>query len=93
METPMAIIIHNVKGRDLPPSWRKQANADPDELLRITIELESEAGDGLMPPEEDFCPEFIAEVEQSCKEYREGKGIKLKNRQEIDEFFKKIRSE
>jgi hypothetical protein len=89
----MAITIHNVKGRDLPPSWRKQANADPEELLQITIELESEAGDGLMPPEEDFRPEFIAEVEQSGKEYREGKGIKLQNSQEIDEFFKKIRSE
>ena len=89
----MAITIHNVKCRDLPPGWRKQANADPEELLRITIELESdEAGNGLMPTEEDFRPEFIAEVEQSGKEYREGKGIKLKNSQEIDEFFKKIRS-
>lgn len=88
----MAITIHNVKGSDLPPSWRKQANADPDELLRVTIELESETGDGLMPSEEDFRPEFIAEVEQSSKEYREGKGkvYTAKNSEEASALLKKI---
>ena len=88
----MAITIHNVKGRDLPPSWRKQANADPDELLQVTIELESEAGDGLMPPEEDFRPEFIAEVEQSSKEYRKGKSkvYTAKNSKEASTLLKKI---
>ena len=68
----MSTTIH-VKGRDLPANWRKQAKVAPDEQIRITIESESEAGDGLFPPEEDFRPEFIAEVEQSSKEYREGK--------------------
>lgn len=68
----MSTTIH-VKGSDLPASWREQANVAPDELLEITIKSESETGDGLMPPEEDFRPEFIAEVEQSSKEYHEGK--------------------
>lgn len=68
----MATTIH-VKGSDLPADWRKQAKVAPDELLEITIKSESETGDGLLPPEEDFRPEFIAEVEKSSKEYHEGK--------------------
>ncbi len=74
----MSTIIH-VKGRDLPPGWRKHANADPDELLEITIKSESEMADEAMPPEEDFRPEFIAEVQQSSKDYEAGNYIAYEN--------------
>ena len=70
----MSTTIH-VKGSDLPASWRKHAKADPDELLEITIKSESELADEAMPPEENFRPEFIAEVEKSSKEYASGNYI------------------
>ncbi|MCH8156345.1 MAG: hypothetical protein IID18_01105 [Nitrospinae bacterium] len=79
-----------IKGSELPDKWRKQANVDPDEFLRVTIEPESEREDEIMPPEERISDKLIAEVEQSSKEYREGKAIELKNSQQIDEFFKKL---
>ena len=54
-----------IKGSELPDKWRKQANVDPDEFLRITIEPESERDDEVMPPEERISDKLIAEVRKS----------------------------
>ena len=87
----MSTTIH-VKGSDLPAKWRKQANVAFDEQVRVTIEAEREAGDGLLPSEEDFRPEFIAEVEKSSQEVKDGLSVRLRSEKERKGFFDQIKN-
>jgi len=89
----MSTTIHNVKGSELPASWRKQASVAPDDDLRITIDAEADTDDGLMPPEEDFSDEMIAADHRSDEEVKAGLSVRLRSKKERKEFFEQIKNE
>lgn len=81
----MTTTIHNVKASELPAHWREQANVEPDEILQITIRPESEAEDEELPPEENFRSDYVSKIEQSTKDYSEGKRGEFTTTNTIDE--------
>lgn len=89
----MSTTIHNVKGSELSARLRKQANVTPDELLEITIDAEGDTGDGLLPPEEDFRPEFIAKIKQSDEDVKAGRVKRCESFDELKADLNKIWNE
>jgi hypothetical protein len=81
--------LANIKGRELPFYMLKKLNATPSHTFRIVSETEIEYDDegNPMPPEEDFRPEFVKEVEKRCKEYENGKFVRCKTKEEQDALF------
>ena len=43
-----------------------------------------------MPPEEDFTPKFIKAVEESEKNFKEGRYVHCKTKEESDAFFEAL---
>ena len=82
-----------IKGSELPDKWRKQANVDPDEFLRVTIEPESEREDEIMPPEERISDKLIAEVRKSEEDVKAGRVKNYQSAEEMeDDLFGKSNS-
>lgn len=89
ISTVTGIVFKHIKGSQLPPTWRKKLPADSNETYRITVQPESEVDEDGFPKEELFREEFVAAVEQSCQEHREGKTkvYRAKNSQETATLF------
>jgi len=83
-----------VRGNILPFEILKKMSATVYDSFTIT---KNDTGEDLpYPPEEDFRPEFVAEVEKSCKEYHAGKRddfIICKSQEEQETLFNKIWNE
>ena len=84
-------LIH-VKGDKIPPDLLAQMKANIEMTFTIIPEIDYDVDGKPMPPEEAFKPEFVEEVEKSCKEYREGKraGTLCKTEEERKEFFDEV---
>ena len=61
LKMPVKIFEH-VKGSELPDKWRKQIKAAPDQVFRITIEIEGEAEEGQKEQARHEFFEFVDEI-------------------------------
>ena len=60
------------------------------EYVRVIYEPDEEAN---MPPEEDFTDEFIKAVEKSEEDFKAGRYVECKTKEEFDVLFKSIWNE
>jgi len=73
----------------LPEHVRNKLKIDA-EYFRVSYEVDEEAN---MPPEEDFTPEFIKAVAESEKDFREGRYIHCKTKEESKALFESLWNE
>ena len=81
----------HIKGNRLPFDILKKMSASVHDSFTIT---KNDIGEDLpYPPEEDFRPEFVAEVEKSSREYHAGRRddiVSCKTQEEVEELFENI---
>jgi len=59
-----AKILEHIKGNELPESWMKQIKAAPDQIFRITIEIEGETEEGQKEQVRHEFFEFVDEIRE-----------------------------
>ncbi|MEW6238688.1 MAG: hypothetical protein AB1656_25160 [Candidatus Omnitrophota bacterium] len=84
-------ILSNIKGSEIPASWREKITTDPDQFYTIVIRSQDNANDDDEDyPEGKLTEEIIEAIERSSAEYKEGKGTLCRNEEELEAFFKGI---
>lgn len=72
--------IHHIKGAELPPNLQKKFKVEPDQLLTITINIETEEYDT-----DNVGDEIIKGLEELV--HAKKNGVELQN---IDDFLKTV---
>ena len=79
--------IESIHRSVLPEHVRNKLKIDA-EYFRVIYEVDEEAN---LPPEEECAPEFIKAIEESEKDFRKGRYVSFKTREDEKKFFKSLK--
>jgi hypothetical protein len=81
--------LTNIKGSELPFYMLQKLNATPFHTFKITpeTEVEYDENNNPMPPEKNFKKEFIKMVEESKRDFEEGRYKKFAS---VEELFEEL---
>ncbi|MBF0527202.1 MAG: hypothetical protein HQK56_19140 [Deltaproteobacteria bacterium] len=85
--------LDHVRGNELSAHLLERMGFYPDQVFNVTLELVEDTDN--LPPEEAFREDFIQEVEQASKDYREGtaNGALCRTKEESEAFFERLWNE
>ncbi len=95
MPTTQTATVTDIKGSAIAIPWvTQQIKVDPEKTYTITVRIETKVeNDEDMPSEDRIRPEFIEEIEQRSKKYKQENSVICKTDKDIENYFNQLINE
>ncbi|MEW6238686.1 MAG: hypothetical protein AB1656_25150 [Candidatus Omnitrophota bacterium] len=87
-------ILSNIKGSEIPASWREKIDADPEQFYTIVIRSQDDdLYDDEDYPEGELTEEIIEAIRRGEEDIKAGRYIECKTKEDLDRLFEKIEND